>query len=122
MHPGPTVLQHFAVIGAGAWGTTFAKVLADAGREVVLWGRRDAIIAEIAADHLNSTYLPGVVLPDGIRATGDLEHALDGADAVVLAIPSQSMRENLAVFRDLVPAAGPVISLAKGWRSAPVCG
>ncbi|WP_353650690.1 NAD(P)H-dependent glycerol-3-phosphate dehydrogenase [Nakamurella sp. A5-74] len=113
-YPGSTALHHFAVVGAGAWGTTFAKVLADAGREVVLWGRRDSVVAEITADHCNSGYLPGVVLPDTITATGDLEHALDGADAVVLAIPSQSMRENLSVFRDLIPPAGPVISLAKG--------
>lgn len=102
------------MIGAGAWGTTFAKVLADAGRSVMLWGRRDSVVAEIATTHRNTQYLPDVLLPPGVLATGDLEHALDGADAVVLAVPSQSMRENLTVFRDLIPAAVPVISLAKG--------
>jgi glycerol-3-phosphate dehydrogenase (NAD(P)+) len=109
----PTV-DRVAVLGAGSWGTTFAKVLADAGREVVLWSRRKSVADAITADHRNPDYLPEVTLPDSVRATADLEGALIGAQTVLLAVPSQAMRENLTVFRDLLPVAGPVVSLAKG--------
>ncbi len=102
------------MLGAGSWGTTFAKVLADAGRDVVLWARRDAVVASIAEQHLNPDYLPGVLLPSRVSATADVDEALDGADAVVLAVPSQALRENLAVFKPALPQHVPVISLAKG--------
>lgn len=108
------VPQRLAVIGAGAWGTTYAKVLADAGREVRLWARREHVAAAIAADRVNDEHLPGVRLPDAVSATADLEQALAGADAVALAVPSQALRENLVVLRDLIPPRVPVISLAKG--------
>lgn len=111
--PAPA-LGRIAVLGAGSWGTTYAKVLADAGREVVLWARRDFVAADIQATRSNSGYLPGVVLPDNLRATSDIDEALTGADAVALGLPSQSMRENLTVFRDAIPSSVPVISLAKG--------
>jgi glycerol-3-phosphate dehydrogenase (NAD(P)+) len=107
-------VERVAVLGAGSWGTTFAKVLSDAGREVVLWSRRKSIADAICADHRNPDYLPDVPLPDGLRATADLETALSGAQSVLLAIPSQAMRENLTVFRSVLPTTGPVVSLAKG--------
>ena len=107
-------LQRFAVLGAGSWGTTFAKVLADSGREVTLWARRDQLAETIAVTHTNPDYLPGVALPEGLRATSDFDAALDGVDGVALALPSQSLRENLQVFRYAIPPAVPVISLAKG--------
>ena len=107
-------LGKVAVLGAGSWGTTYAKVLADAGREVVLWARRDVVADTITSTRINQAYLPGVVLPDRLRATSDIDEALDGVDAVALGVPSQSMRENLTVFRDAMPAGIPVISLAKG--------
>ncbi|MET3803843.1 glycerol-3-phosphate dehydrogenase (NAD(P)+) [Nakamurella sp. UYEF19] len=107
-------LGRVAVLGAGSWGTTFAKVMADAGREVVLWARRESVAAGITADRVNQAYLPGVRLPDNLSATSDIDEALAGVDAVALGVPSQSMRENLTVFRDAIPPAVPVISLAKG--------
>jgi glycerol-3-phosphate dehydrogenase (NAD(P)+) len=111
---GGATLGKVAVLGAGSWGTTYAKVLADAGREVVLWARRDSIAADIQSSRMNQGYLPGVVLPENLRATSDVDEALDGVDAVALGLPSQSMRENLTVFRDSIPSSAPVISLAKG--------
>ncbi len=107
-------LGKIAVLGAGSWGTTYAKVLADAGREVVLWARRDSVATTITTSRMNSDYLPGVLLPENLRATSDIDDALRGADAVALGVPSQSLRENLTVFRDSIPAGAPVISLAKG--------
>jgi glycerol-3-phosphate dehydrogenase (NAD(P)+) len=108
------VPQRVAVLGAGSWGTTFAKVLADAGRDVRLWARREHVAAAITADRRNPDYLSTVLLPENLCATSDFDQALDGADAVVLAVPSQSLRENLQVFRDAIPPRVPVVSLAKG--------
>ena len=102
------------MLGAGSWGTTFAKVLADAGREVTLWARRDSVAESIRSDRRNAAYLPEVALPPNLQATSDVDEALRGAEAVALAVPSQSLRENLAVFRNAIPAGVPVISLAKG--------
>ena len=61
---------HVAVMGAGSWGTAFAKVLADAGCAVTLHARRPELVAAIAATRQNADYLPGVRLPDAVRATG----------------------------------------------------
>ncbi|MDQ6658607.1 MAG: NAD(P)-dependent glycerol-3-phosphate dehydrogenase [Actinomycetota bacterium] len=110
----PHPLQRFTVLGAGAWGTTYAKVLADAGREVVLWARRGAVAQEINRTRRNSSYLGEVQLPETVTATDDLDESMDCADAVALAVPSQTLRENLTVFRDVLTAGVPVVSLAKG--------
>lgn len=110
---GPPI-GRIAVLGAGSWGTTYAKVLADAGRDVVLWARRESVASSITTTRTNEAYLRGVLLPANLRATSDVDEALDGVDAVALGVPSQSMRENLTVFRDSIPAGVPLISLAKG--------
>ncbi len=102
------------MLGAGSWGTTYAKVLADAGTSVTLWARRQVVADSIGARHQNAEYLPGVRLPDTLTATSDFDAALDGVDAVVLGVPSQALRENLRVFRDSLPPTVPIVSLAKG--------
>jgi glycerol-3-phosphate dehydrogenase (NAD(P)+) len=102
------------VLGAGSWGTAFAKVLADAGTDVVLWSRRAEIAAGIRDRRQNPEYLPGILLPERLTATDDAELALDGAGVVVLAVPSQNLRENLTGW---VPALGrdaTLVSLMKG--------
>jgi glycerol-3-phosphate dehydrogenase (NAD(P)+) len=112
---GPTrAVRRIAVLGAGSWGTAFGKVLADAGREVVLWARRPDVAAAVNDGHRNPDYLPGVALPSLLSATTDAAAALDGADAVVLAVPSQTLRANLAGWRDLLPPGRTLVSLAKG--------
>ncbi len=103
-----------AVFGTGSWGTAFAKVLADAGTDVVLWARRPELAAVVAQTRENPDYLPGVRLPDRVEATGDAAEALDGADLVVLAVPSQSLRENLALWAPHLPPGAPLVSLMKG--------
>jgi glycerol-3-phosphate dehydrogenase (NAD(P)+) len=103
-----------AVFGTGSWGTTFAMVLADAGTQVTLWGRRAELTGQINAERRNGDYLPDVLLPAGIRATTDPGEAVDGADLVVLAVPSQTLRGNLGRWRPLLPATAPVVSLMKG--------
>lgn len=103
-----------AVFGAGSWGTTFAKVLCDAGGEVTLAGRRPEIVEAINQHHENPDYLPGVTLPPRLRATTDPVRALDGADCVVLAVPAQTLRDNLAAWRPALPDRAVLISLIKG--------
>lgn len=103
-----------AVLGAGSWGTAFAKVLRDGGNDVALWARRPEVATAIAETRENPDYLPGVRLPEGLRATDDAVAAMDGADAVVLAVPSQSLRENLAGWQPLLPAGATLVSLSKG--------
>ena len=104
----------FAVLGAGSWGTTFAKVLADAGSDVTLWARRAEVAAAVTADHRNPEYLPDVALPPTLRATHDADAALDGAEAVVLALPAQRLRSHLQGWRDRLPDGVTLVSLAKG--------
>ena len=107
-------MRRIAVLGAGSWGTAFAKVLADTGREVVLWARRPDVARSVTERHTNPDYLPGVVLPGLLTATTSATAALDGADAVVLAVPSQTLRANLEGWRDLLPPGSTLVSLAKG--------
>jgi glycerol-3-phosphate dehydrogenase (NAD(P)+) len=103
-----------AIMGAGAWGTTLAKVLADAGTEVKLWARRSEVAAEINTTRRNSDYLSGVQLPPGIHATHDAEEALSGASTVLLAVPAQMMRSNLEQWTGLFADGATLVSLAKG--------
>ena len=107
-------MSRIAVMGAGSWGTAVGKVLADAGNEVVMWARRPELARSIAEEHHNEDYLPGIVLPEAVGATADPAEALSGAEEVVLAVPSQSLRGNLESWVDLVPAEAGLLSLAKG--------
>jgi len=103
-----------AVMGAGSWGTTFAQVLCDAGTPAVVLARYAEQAEQINATRQNPAYLPGITLPDALRATADPAEALDGADLVVLAVPAQSLRENLAAWTPLLPPGALLVSLMKG--------
>jgi glycerol-3-phosphate dehydrogenase (NAD(P)+) len=104
-----------AVIGAGSWGTTFGKILADGGANVVMWARRPELASEIQEAKRNSQYLPGINLPRAMTATHHLSEALEGAEQVYLSIPSQALRENLKAVRPLTSRTdAPIVSLMKG--------
>lgn len=103
-----------AVLGMGAWGTTFAQVMADAGVDVVMWGRDEVTAQEITVEHTNSRRLPQVTLPDRVTATTDASAALSGADVVVVAVPSQFARGILEPLAASVPRSAVVVSLMKG--------
>ncbi|MEU6386401.1 NAD(P)H-dependent glycerol-3-phosphate dehydrogenase [Streptomyces bauhiniae] len=103
-----------AVMGTGSWGTAFAVVLADAGCEVTLWARRAEVADAVNSTRTNPGYLPGVELPPGVRATSDAAEALGDADFVVLAIPSQTLRDNLADWAPLLAPRSVLVSLMKG--------
>ena len=106
-------MTHAAVYGTGSWGTAFAAVLADAGTSVRMWGRRDEVVGQINAG-ANEDYLPELRLPSSVTATTDPEEAAAGADIVVLAVPSQTLRANLTAWAPLLPRDAPVVSLMKG--------
>jgi glycerol-3-phosphate dehydrogenase (NAD(P)+) len=103
-----------AVLGAGSWGTAFAKILADAGCMVTVWARRPAIAAAIREQRTNPDYLPALRLPAGVTATTDPRAAIRGAELVVLAVPSQTLRGNLADWSAAIDPDATLISLMQG--------
>ncbi|HEU4756127.1 MAG TPA: NAD(P)H-dependent glycerol-3-phosphate dehydrogenase, partial [Agromyces sp.] len=110
--------KRVAVLGAGSWGTTFAKILADGGADVVLWARRPELAREIQEAKRNSDYLPGINLPIGLRATSRLDLALAGAEQVYVSVPSQTLRENLIAAEPHLRAQATIVSLMKGVEKA----
>ncbi|MFD8766685.1 NAD(P)H-dependent glycerol-3-phosphate dehydrogenase [Streptomyces mirabilis] len=107
-------MARVAVLSAGSWGTTMAKVFADAGSDVTIHARRPEVVAEINVRHQNARYLPEVVLPDRLRATVDPVEALAGARHVVLSIPAQALRANLAAWAPRIEPDAVVVSSMKG--------
>jgi glycerol-3-phosphate dehydrogenase (NAD(P)+) len=103
-----------AIFSAGSWGTAFSMVLADAGNDVTLWARREEVAKSINEQRENPDYLPGIELPPSVSATHDVEEALTGADMVVLATPSQSLRANLVQWAPYIPQDAVMVSLMKG--------
>ncbi|WP_434993967.1 NAD(P)H-dependent glycerol-3-phosphate dehydrogenase [Arthrobacter sp. Ld5] len=105
-----------AVLGSGSWGTTFAKVLADASPEtpVMLWSRRPEVAAEITTERRNSRYLGETRLPANVAASADVGAVLAGSDLVILAVPAQSLRAQLPAWRHLIAPHAVVVSLMKG--------
>ena len=104
-------MTRVAVLGAGAWGTSIASVLA-ARLEVVLWARDAAQAESIAATRRNERYLPGIALPGAVAVTADLARATAGAQLLLAATPVAGLR---ALFEKLPPAS-PVVSLCKGFE------
>ena len=107
-------MRHVAVMGGGSWGTAFAMVLADAGNEVVMWARQPAVVEAVRDRHENPGYHPGITLSTAITATQSSQEALRGADTVVLAVPSQTLRAHLAVWSQEFGPEAVLISLLKG--------
>ncbi|HEV8723099.1 MAG TPA: NAD(P)H-dependent glycerol-3-phosphate dehydrogenase [Candidatus Binatia bacterium] len=81
------------VVGAGAWGTTLAKVLAEKGEQVVLWCHGADSCRQIADKRENQTYLPGIALPPNIEVTQSLDEAVESKFLVICAVPSHAVRE-----------------------------
>ena len=107
-------MSKVAVMGAGSWGTAFSIVLADAGNDVTMWARREDLCDAINTRRENTDYLPGIELPASIVATHDPAKAMAGAEYVVLAVPSQTLRENLTQWVPHLPDDAVLVSLMKG--------
>ncbi len=103
-----------AVVGTTSWGTTLAVLLARGGAEVGLLARGREEAERLGRLRENERFMPGVELPAGISPTASPERAMEGADVVVIAVPSRSMGENLAAVAGHVPGAAAVVSATKG--------
>jgi glycerol-3-phosphate dehydrogenase (NAD(P)+) len=108
------VTTRCAVFGSGSWGTAFAMILADAGCQVSLYGRRPGLVEAIRTTRTNPEYFPELRLPDSVVPTADPAEAADGAEFAVLAVPSQTLRGNLAAWVPLLPKDSVLVSLMKG--------
>ena len=112
----PHAPRRVAVLGAGSWGTALAALIARNGDRVVLWGRDAAVAAAIDSTHENPRYLPGVALPDALRATTDLAEAMAGADLVLVVVPSHAFAETLRALAPLRPPQAGVAWATKGFE------
>lgn len=102
------------VVGAGAWGTSLALTAARAGRSVRLWAREKEVIESISRSRENAIFLPGISLPQAIATTGDLEEAVTGADALLIASPAQHLRVTLTAVAGCASKGVPLVVCAKG--------
>ncbi|MGH7614446.1 MAG: NAD(P)H-dependent glycerol-3-phosphate dehydrogenase [Gemmatimonadales bacterium] len=106
--------RHVAVVGAGAWGTTLADLLARKELSVTIWAREPEVVDGINQDHVNAIFLPDAPLAPGLRATGDVEEAVRDADVVVCAVPSHAVRSVMTAAARAVRGAPLVVSVSKG--------
>jgi glycerol-3-phosphate dehydrogenase (NAD(P)+) len=102
------------VLGAGSWGTALASLLASKGYTVTAWDKDHAVLEDIARNHRNERYLPGVVLAPGLHASADVARALEGAELVVMAVPSHAVRPVMIEAKRHVHAGTPIVCVAKG--------
>jgi glycerol-3-phosphate dehydrogenase (NAD(P)+) len=107
-------MSRVTILGSGAWGTTLGQVLCDANHEVLMWGRNASVVDEITSEGSNHSFLPNVKLPETLRATNDISEAFEFGESIVLAIPAQSLRENLRAWSNIFPRDIPIISSLKG--------
>lgn len=107
-------MERVGVVGAGAWGTTLAKLLAEKGHAVILWVWEPELAAEMARERENGIYLPGIELPETLEVTTSLAQVARGRSALLLVTPSHVLR---SVFTELLPSIDSstlLISAAKG--------
>ncbi len=114
-------MRHVAVIGAGAWGTTLANLLAKKGNTVRLWALEPEVVGQVNDQHENAAYLSGVRLQDNLQATWSLDEAIDGAGVVVSVTPAQFVRGVMARAAAAMPADALVVSASKGIEMDTLC-
>ena len=107
-------MSKVVVLGAGQWGSTLAQVLCDAGNHVLMWGRNQSVVDEINEKHTNTYYLENNALPVGLKATADLKEAFDYSNIIILAVPAQTLRENLKIWKPYVQPGAIFVSSLKG--------
>lgn len=105
------------VTGDGGWGTTLALLLCRKGHDVTLWGVFRDHIEDMRRTRLNSKFLSGVRLDDELKLESELEKALSGAEIVLLASPSEYMRETCARVRKFLRGPEIIVSVSKGIES-----
>lgn len=108
-------MSRIAVVGAGSWGTALAVVLARrGGHDIVLWSHTQSVANAIAEKRENSSYLPGIQIPAGVRSTTELEQAVGAADILVLAVPSEHLRGVCVAMAPHLRSDQIIVNAAKG--------
>lgn len=107
-------MTRIAIMGSGSMGTAIGMILADAGGDVGMWAREPEVVEAINSIHENPVYQPGIALPENMWASGDAEKVLVGAKIVILAVPAQLLRENLAIWKSSIDHDAILVSLMKG--------
>lgn len=107
-------MARIAVMGSGSMGTAYGMVMSDAGGDVGMWAREEGVVQDVNGNHRNELYHPGVELPPSLWCSLDPEEVIRDADIVVLAIPSQTVRENLTAWKPLIPPNALLVTLIKG--------
>jgi glycerol-3-phosphate dehydrogenase (NAD(P)+) len=110
--------KQIAVIGAGAWGTALAKVLADKGELVTLWSHGAECYRDIREHHENRVYLPGVRLPDSLAVTQSLSEAVKDKYLILCAVPSHAVREVFNQARAMIAPGALMVCATKGLEEA----
>ncbi len=108
------LIRKVAVIGAGAWGTALASLLADKDLQVRLWAYEEEVVEAIRSKRENTVFLPGITLPPSLSPTGSLAEAIQDSDLMVFVVPSHAARVVLQQMRPLLSRAIPVVSATKG--------
>ena len=107
--------SRIAILGGGAWGTALAIAAIAAGRNTHLWAREEEVVATITRDHENKRFLPGVILPKELSATGDLKHAVQ-ADALLVTAPAQVLGDFARTLAPLIAPGMPAGDLRQRHR------
>lgn len=106
--------QKVAVLGPGSWGTALAKVLAENGHEVHIWGNNEAQIDEINTYHTNRHYLPDLKIPESIKGEKKLKDAIKDVDAVLFVVPTKAIRAVAQEFAQVAENQPMIIHASKG--------
>ncbi len=107
-------MKRIAVIGAGSWGTALGIVAARAGHQITFWSRNPEVVTSLNRDRVNSSYLPGAAIPDGVLASGEIGEALKDSQLVIIATPSHATRAVLLTMSGVLPEHAILVSATKG--------
>ena len=111
-------MERIGVVGAGAWGTTLAKLLVEKGHSVTLWVWEPELAVTMARERENGIYLPGVELPETLVITTSLAHIGRGGSALLLVTPSHVLRSVFSELRPFLETSALLISATKGLEHA----
>ena len=106
-------VNRIGIVGAGAWGTALAQLMASAGNDVTLWAREPEVVEAIESESENTYFMPGVTLHDNIKPTGSLTRTTE-ADIILLVTPAQHVRKTLKALKADLADGKPLVICAKG--------
>ena len=108
-------MSRIGVIGTGSWGTALALVLAKrGGHSITMWSHTPVVAEAIRQRHENSIYLPGLFIPDCVAVTTDLQEAVDHAEILILAVPSEHLRSICCAMAPLLTSEQLIVNATKG--------